>query len=93
LATADYVKKDFTNRYEHLTNYSVNKHNIRQAGDDSTGNSETNTLKLTLSELRDRLMSQFTEDQIKTMYSLAYSLMKILTHPLTHTGGVKLTTW
>ena len=92
LASAEYVKKDFANRYEHLTNYSVNKHNIKQASDDSTGNSETNTLKLTLNELRGRLASQFTEDQINNMYSLTHWFGLLLTHSFTHLGGIKLTT-
>jgi hypothetical protein len=92
LATADYSKKDFSNRYEHLTNYSVNKHNI-QTSDESVGNSESNTLKLTLNDLRDKLRSQFSEDQIKAMYALALSylptyllpqLTYLLTYLLTH---------
>ncbi len=98
LATADYSKKDFSNRYEHLTNYSVNKHNI-QTSDESVGNSESNTLKLTLNDLRDKLRSQFSEDQIKAMYALALfylptyiltQLTYLLTHSLTHLGGIKL---
>lgn len=92
LATADYIKKDFTNKYEHLTNYSVNKHNIKQSGDDSTGCSEANTLKLTLHELRERLASQFNEEQINNMYSFSHFIGNpyLLTYSLTHFRWYKI---